>query len=97
MSANLYIIHFYLFLGWFWSGSGARITPTNSTPPGWPRSPWSHTGYIGQFLSMYSCNSKMFISCYLLILFNAKRLIALSINLINAWICCLHTYQQHLV
>jgi len=37
--------------GWFWSGSGSRISPTNSTPKGWPRSPWSHTGYIGQFLS----------------------------------------------
>lgn len=37
--------------GWFWSGSGARIAATNSTPKGWPRRPWSHTGYIGQFLS----------------------------------------------
>lgn len=36
--------------GWFWSGSGARIAPTNSTPPGWPNRPWSNTGYIGQFL-----------------------------------------------
>ena len=42
-----------LILGWFWSGSGSRISPTNSTPKGWPRSPWSHTGYIGQFLSKY--------------------------------------------
>ena len=42
-----------LIIGWFWSGSGSRISPTNSTPKGWPRSPWSHTGYIGQFLSKY--------------------------------------------
>ena len=39
------------FAGWFWSGSGARMAPTNSTPDGWMRNPWSHTGYIGQFLS----------------------------------------------
>jgi len=37
--------------GWFWSGSGVRMAPTNSTPDGWMRNPWSHTGYIGQFLS----------------------------------------------
>ena len=47
-------ISYFCDLGWFWSGSGARISPTNSTPPGWPRSPWSHTGYIGQFLSKYN-------------------------------------------
>ena len=39
-----------LLTGWFWSGSGVRIAATNSTPTGWSRSPWSHTGFIGQFL-----------------------------------------------
>lgn len=36
--------------GWFWSGSGKSIAATNSTPPGWPQTPWSRSGYIGQFL-----------------------------------------------
>ena len=36
--------------GWFWSGSGVTIHATNSTPPAWPRNPWSPTGYFGQFL-----------------------------------------------
>jgi len=36
--------------GWFWSGSGKTIAATNSTPPGWPQTPWSRSGYIGQFL-----------------------------------------------
>lgn len=36
--------------GWFWSGSGSRIAPTNSTPVGFTEMPWSKTGYIGQFL-----------------------------------------------
>ena len=42
---------FFLFFisGWFWSGSGERIAPTNSTPFGWPERPWSNSGYIGQF------------------------------------------------
>jgi hypothetical protein len=22
--------------GWFWSGSGVKMAPTNATPPGWP-------------------------------------------------------------
>ena len=26
------------------------MDPTNSTADGWMRNPWSHTGYIGQFL-----------------------------------------------
>ncbi|XP_023349634.1 uncharacterized protein LOC111718310 [Eurytemora carolleeae] len=29
---------------WFWSGSGARIPPTNSTPEGWTKNPWGSTG-----------------------------------------------------
>lgn len=38
--------------GWFWSGSGktTAISPTNVKPPGWPKKPWSSTGYFGQFL-----------------------------------------------
>merc|ERR1711935_950310 len=35
--------------GWFWSGSGIRMAPTNSTPPFWPYQPWSHTGHRSQF------------------------------------------------
>jgi len=35
--------------GWFWSGSGVRIAPTNSTPPFWGFQPWSHTGHKSQF------------------------------------------------
>ncbi len=31
--------------GWFWSGSGVKMAPTNSTPPGWPYQPWSNTGH----------------------------------------------------
>merc|ERR1712111_102645 len=26
--------------GWFWSGSGVKMAPTNSTPPGWSYQPW---------------------------------------------------------
>ena len=37
--------------GWFWSGSGARIPPTNETAAGWKENPWSHTGYLSQFVS----------------------------------------------
>jgi len=37
--------------GWFWSGSGARMGPTNQTSPGWKINPWSHTGYLSQFVS----------------------------------------------
>jgi len=37
--------------GWFWAGSGARIPPTNRTAPGWTDNPWSHTGYLSQFVS----------------------------------------------
>ena len=36
--------------GWFWSGSGIRIAPTNSTPPFWGFQPWSHTGHKSQFI-----------------------------------------------
>jgi len=36
--------------GWFWSGSGVRIPPTNSTAPGWKTNPWSHTGFLSQFV-----------------------------------------------
>ena len=32
-------------LGWFWSGSGSSIPPTNETAPGWKDNPWSDTGY----------------------------------------------------
>lgn len=35
--------------GWFWSGSGVRMAPTNSTPPFWPSQPWSHTGHRSLF------------------------------------------------
>merc|ERR1711913_209988 len=37
--------------GWFWSGSGVRIAPTNSTPPFWQFQPWSHTGHKSQFFA----------------------------------------------
>jgi len=30
--------------GWFWSGSGVQIPPTNKPPPGWKRNPWGKTG-----------------------------------------------------
>ena len=32
--------------GWFWAGSGARMSPTNQTQPGWGENPWSHTGRV---------------------------------------------------
>merc|ERR1712226_1315213 len=35
--------------GWFWSGSGVKMAPTNSTPPGWTYQPWSDTGHKTQF------------------------------------------------
>ena len=35
--------------GWFWSGSGVKMAPTNSTPPGWSYQPWSYTGHKSQF------------------------------------------------
>jgi len=35
--------------GWFWSGSGVKMAPTNSTPPGWSYQPWSPTGHKSQF------------------------------------------------
>lgn len=35
--------------GWFWSGSGVKMAPTNATPPGWPYQPWSYTGHKTQF------------------------------------------------
>jgi len=35
--------------GWFWSGSGVKMAPTNSTPPGWSYQPWSFTGHKTQF------------------------------------------------
>lgn len=35
--------------GWFWSGSGVKMAPTNSTPPGWQYQPWSDTGHKTQF------------------------------------------------
>ncbi len=34
--------------GWFWSGSGVKMAPTNDTPPGWPYQPWSFTGHKTQ-------------------------------------------------
>ena len=37
--------------GWFWSGSGSSIPATNVTAPGWGDNPWSHTGYLSQFVS----------------------------------------------
>jgi len=30
--------------GWFWSGSGTKMAPTNKSPPGWGYQPWSFTG-----------------------------------------------------
>jgi len=30
--------------GWYWSGSGQPISPTNKTPPGWKKNPWGSTG-----------------------------------------------------
>ncbi|XP_040565861.1 uncharacterized protein slf isoform X1 [Lepeophtheirus salmonis] len=35
--------------GWFWSGSGVKMAPTNSTPPGWDFQPWSFTGHKTSF------------------------------------------------
>jgi len=35
--------------GWFWSGSGTRLPPTNTTDKGWRENPWSHTGFLSQF------------------------------------------------
>ncbi len=35
--------------GWFWSGSGVKMAPTNSTPPGWSYQPWSYTSHKTQF------------------------------------------------
>jgi hypothetical protein len=32
--------------GWFWSGSGVKLAPTNSTPTGWSAQPWSRTGHF---------------------------------------------------
>lgn len=31
--------------GWFWSGSGVKMAPTNGNPPGWRYQPWSTTGH----------------------------------------------------
>jgi len=31
--------------GWFWSGSGVKMAPTNAKPPGWGYQPWSNTGH----------------------------------------------------
>lgn len=31
--------------GWFWSGSGVKMAPTNAKPPGWGYQPWSPTGH----------------------------------------------------
>jgi len=33
-------------LGWFWSGSGVKIAPTNASPAGWGYNPWSATGHL---------------------------------------------------
>jgi len=30
--------------GWFWSGSGVQLPPTNKPGPGWKRNPWGKTG-----------------------------------------------------
>merc|ERR1719443_377463 len=43
--------------GWFWSGSGVKMAPTNSTPPGWSYQPWSFTGHKTQFEGRL-CNFK---------------------------------------
>merc|ERR1712071_742765 len=32
--------------GWFWPGSNVQLSPTNSTPPGWVKQPWSYTGHF---------------------------------------------------
>ncbi|TRY66917.1 hypothetical protein TCAL_04358 [Tigriopus californicus] len=31
--------------GWFWSGSGVKMAPTDKAPPGWSYQPWSFTGH----------------------------------------------------
>merc|ERR1712083_102313 len=31
--------------GWFWSGSGSRISRTDRKPRGWPQQPWSTKGH----------------------------------------------------
>eukprot|EP00095_Tigriopus_kingsejongensis_P011520 maker-scaffold33_size549341-snap-gene-0.21 protein:Tk11520 transcript:maker-scaffold33_size549341-snap-gene-0.21-mRNA-1 annotation:"PREDICTED: hypothetical protein LOC100645018" len=31
--------------GWFWSGSGVKMAPTDKNPPGWTYQPWSFTGH----------------------------------------------------
>ena len=32
--------------GWFWTGSGKTLPPTNSTPPRWKKNPWGTTGAV---------------------------------------------------
>ncbi|KAK2725391.1 uncharacterized protein LOC136031838 [Artemia franciscana] len=33
-------------LGWFWSASGVKVSPTNKKPEGWENQPWSQTGHF---------------------------------------------------
>ena len=47
-----------MFTGWFWSGTGISIAATNSTPAGWGTTPWSKTGFIGQFLGKRNDDAK---------------------------------------
>jgi len=37
-----------LINGWFWSGSGVKISATDKTPPGWNSNPWGTTGIFTQ-------------------------------------------------
>jgi len=39
-----------IVFGWFWAGSGRKISATNSTPDDWTFSPWGHTGAVTQSL-----------------------------------------------
>ena len=37
--------------GWFWSGSGSTVPPTDRAPPGWAANPWGNTGIFTQVQS----------------------------------------------
>ena len=39
--------------GWFWTGSNKKIAPTNSTPATWDYQPWSPTGNIHTWISLF--------------------------------------------
>ena len=44
MDSPLLLVIFYVA-----PGSGVKMAPTNSTPPGWSYQPWSFTGHKSQF------------------------------------------------